>query len=267
MLPEQDWLEQAKRLSVGMQIKVRHRSETRSNLTIANAPDKWWAWCHRCHEGAVVDKEHVLLGVGTGPVDMEVKLPPDIKPVLRSEFELTVERFLASKCMSSMYLPPLHYSESRKRLMLLVDGCWHGRDLTGRSPMKWMNYSYQQLCGYGKSDGTITVEDLFSYFKVRWALRNHPQIGVVCLLGTQPKAGLIKRAVSPLLWFLDGDSAGDEGCSSGQRRLRPFMQHQYRVRPPEGKDPKDMPCEVIRQEVLNAICSHVHPEVPRPAMP
>jgi len=36
------------------------------------------------------------------------------------------------------------------------------------------------------------------------------------------------------------DEAGDQGAEHGMRRLAPFVQHQRRVRPPEGLDPKDM---------------------------
>ena len=54
MLPRQDWLDQAKRLAVGMKIRVRHQRERRANMVISNDKDRWWAYCNACKEGGVV---------------------------------------------------------------------------------------------------------------------------------------------------------------------------------------------------------------------
>lgn len=201
-------------------------------------------------------KDHVILGATAGPVDMEVSLPPDIKPLRGSEFEIPVAKFLATKNMALPYLPELSYSEKRKRLLIQAEGRWHGRDLSGRSPMKWMNYNVAHAVGWPGPLGAVVVEDLFSKYKTEYALRKVPGLGVVCALGTGIHTSLVTRlAKSPLiLWFGDGDSAGDEAFENGRRRMRPFVQHrQVRVRPPDGLDPKDMQCAEIRNALLKEV--------------
>lgn len=255
MLPQDEWLDQARRLHVGMTVRIRHGRETRDNLVIGNLHDRWYAYCHKCHEGGVVEKDHVLLTANAGPVDVECKLPDDIKPVLASEFELPVAKFLASKNMDQMYLDTLYYSEKRKRLLVKDRaGKWHGRDLTGRSPMKWMNYNNAKAVGtVSVSYPAIIVEDLFSLYKVAYALK-HMGVQVVCALGTGC-SDYLTWTLAPanvLLWFFDADAAGDSGADSGMKRMRPFVEHQARVRPPEGLDPKDMSCQHIRDVVTEA---------------
>ena len=251
MLPEQDWLHKAKRLAVGMTSRTYHRNEGRANLTIGNMADRWYAWCHRCHEGAVVHKEHVRLTEALEVPDTSLVFPKDTVAVWNSEYEEPVERFLATKNMASMYLPPLMYSPSRKRLLLQSNGCWHGRDVTGRAASKWLNYSDAQITG-DVGDNVVVVEDLFSMFKVRWALRDSPNLHILCALGTQDKPALVARLMNAerIIWFFDADKAGDDGAQRCQLRLRAFGHKQVRLRPPEGKDPKDMDCTVIKQEVM-----------------
>lgn len=196
-----------------------------------------------------------MLTQNMGPVDVEEKLPDDIKPVLASEFELPIAKFLASKNMDQLYLPALFYSEKRKRLMLKdVAGKWHGRDLTGRSPMKWMNYNNAKVVGHVPIGCTVVVvEDLFSLYKTTWALRDLNGVVIVCALGTGCSASLV-NALMPAyaaMWFFDADAAGDVGYTKASQRMRPFMDRQARVRPPEGLDPKDMSCEAIRELIVS----------------
>lgn len=254
MLPQKEWLSAAKRLAVGMTVRITHGRETRQNLVIGNLSDRWYAYCHKCHEGGVVQKDHVLLTADAGPADMEASLPPDIVPVSGSEFETSVARFLATKNMDQHYLPELFYSEKRKRLLIRdADRKWHGRDLTGRSPMKWMNYNNAKLIGRVPADCIgVVVEDAFSLYKTAWALRECKGVYVVCALGTGCSASLV-NALMPaesLLWFFDADAAGDVGYTQASQRMRPFMDRQARARPPEGLDPKDMSCEAIRELII-----------------
>jgi len=234
-----------------MKIRVRHLHEKRENLIIGNLPDRWYSYCHKCHEGGVILKDHVILN-NTAPPDIEVTLPPDIKLLAGSEFEIPVARFLSTKNMAIPYLPVLYYSEMRKRVLMRADAKWHGRDLTGRSPMKWLNYESARVVGHTGPLGVIVVEDLFSKYKVEFAMRNTPGFGVVCALGTGCSSPLVTRlAKAPrIFWFLDADDAGDTGFEIARRRMRPFVQHQLRIRPPEGLDPKDMDCASIRSLIL-----------------
>lgn len=252
MLPEQDWLAQAKRLAIGMRVRVRHRNESRPNMVIANEKDKWWAFCQRCHEGAVVQKEHVLFGTSVTKADDILVPPTDLQRVWNSEYEEVVERFLISKNMASEYLPELWYSPSRKRVLVHEHG-WHGRDVTGKAPAKWMNYTGDHIVGV-VGNVAVVVEDLFSYFKTKWALRES-KYSVVCALGTQDKPALIQHLMrcDEVLWFFDADRAGDDGADAGIKRLRPFVSRQSRIRPPEGLDPKDISIAHIRALILKGV--------------
>jgi hypothetical protein len=249
MLPEQDWLAQAKRLAIGMKIRTRHRNEARANLVIANEADKWWSYCQRCHEGGVVLKDHVRFGEALAVHDATPYMPEDAVLVYGSEYEVPVERFLASKNMSSEYLPRLKYSPSRKRIIVPTHGNqWHGRDVTGKAPSKWMNYGTDQVAGVTDLH-TVVVEDIFSMYKVLWASRHAQDVGVLCALGTAIKPAVVQRLMhcKTVIWMFDADTAGDDGAAAGRRALLPFVQNQTRVRPPAGLDPKDMKIDDIQE--------------------
>ena len=253
MIPENEWLAKAKQLAVGMRTRTYHNGERRPNLAIGNDLDKWWCYCHACHEGGVVEKSHVVLG-SHDVVAVEITKPKDIQPVHQSDFEIPIARFLADKNMSELYLPDLYYSAERKRLMLQLEGVWHGRDLTGRSPQKWMNYGNATYIG-SPFIYTAVVEDIFSMFKVRWAMRQYPNFTAMCNLGTNAGLGITyamsqSKCIQKLGWFFDADHAGDRGAHECQKRMQPFQIPQYRVRPPEGLDPKDMTCEEIRAALI-----------------
>lgn len=255
MIPHEDWLDQARRLAVGMRARVRHRRESRPNMVIGHDRDAWWCYCQRCKDGSRVPKEHVLLTAPAVPQQVEVTVPTDTVPVIGSEYEQAVGRFIASKGMMFPYLPTLHVSPQRMRLMLhdAASG-WHGRDLTGKSDAKWIHYAKPHIMGdIGRC--TIITEDVFSRYKVRFALRHVPEIGVCSTLGAgcSQTAALALKDCKHLVWMYDGDSAGDDGYKSGSKRMRVLVPRQYRARPPEGSDPKDMQCEDIRnllKEVL-----------------
>lgn len=251
MIPEEEWLDRAKRLAVGMRMRVRHRNESRVNMVIANEADRWWCYCQRCHDGGVVKKEHVMLGATVGVVEPTV-VPTDLYVPAPDSFEmLTIAKFLASKNMDLKYFPlGVMYSPSRRRIMLNVNGHTHGRDITGKSPQKWMNYSNVSTIGTSCGHAVI-VEDLFSWHKVQYAVGANAD--AVCALGTQAKYALMLSILNAtrIDWFMDADAAGDEGASKGMQRMRVHTSAvQRRVRPPEGKDPKDMTIAEIRSAIL-----------------
>lgn len=249
MLRHEDWLDQAKRLHVGQTVRTRHRHERRPNLSIGNTRTHWWAYCQACKEGGRLDKEHVLLGPASpveGPTSLS--LPADLAPVLGSDYEAAVGRFLASKGMMFPYLPKLWYSLSHKRLCLQDDaGTWHGRDMTERAGAKWLHYGKPALAGTpGKL--TIVTEDVFSMFKVRYALDRGrgPKVVTTMGAGIGPRAALALKDCTRIVWFYDGDAAGDDGYMQASKRMRVLVPKQLRARPPEGLDPKDMQCADIR---------------------
>ena len=266
MLPEHEWLAKAKRLAVGMRTRVLHRHEHRANMTIGNDKDRWWAYCQRCKEGGVVLKEHVLLNAPTACVQPpDLTLPTDMLPVLGSDYEEAVGRFLASKNMMYPYLPPLYYSEKVRRVLLHDGAHWHGRDLTGRSPAKWLHYG-ARFSGT-PSACTVLTEDIFSMYKIRFALGTtdpcvptvHDSISggtsVCCTLGAgiRDSSVLALKNCSELVWAYDADQAGDDGYTKASKRMRAFGSKQFRARPPEGLDPKDMDCTSIRAMILGAL--------------
>lgn len=264
-LPEHEWLPQAKRLAVGMRDVVRHRHERRPNMKIGNERGRWWAWCHACKEGAVIDKDHVLLVPGKAlPEPAELSVPPDLRPVLGSEYEVTVGRFLASKGMDMLMLPKLWYSDQRKRLCLQDPwgSGWHGRDLTDRSAAKWLHYSKPHLAG-AVGHTVVVTEDLFSMFKMHYALHaaweNDPRMPVSVAVastlgaGCSTTAALALKNCRRIVWAYDGDKAGDDGYASASKRMRVHVPKQHRARPPEGLDPKDMTVEAIRELIMEAI--------------
>lgn len=256
MLPEQDWLPQARRLAVGMTMRFRHRNEGRANMTVGNAPDRWWAYCNRCKEGGVITKEHVLLNVA--PVAArELTRPTDIVPAPDSEYSTWLMHKVMAKGMDPAWLPPLYHSLSAGRLLLRDDaGCWHGRDVTEKSGAKWLNYDHAKFVGT-PGPTTVITEDLYSMYKIRHAMKfyNAP-LRTCCTLGAglHDAAVLALKSCETIVWAYDGDAAGDYGFRQGVQRMRPFGIKHRRARPPEGKDPKDMHIDNLRVLIEEALC-------------
>lgn len=258
-LRDEDWLPRAKRLAVGMRMRVHHKNERRPNMTIGNERDRYWAYCQACKQGARIDKEHVLLAAHYETEQRRLEVPTDMVRAEGSDWEATAGRFLASKGMMYPYLPELFVSPSTGRLLLCDDtGQWHGRDLTERSNQKWLHYGAQFSGNPGRL--TILTEDLFSMYKVRYALRGwptaeNPGVRVCSTLGAScgPVAALALHECDSLLWFYDGDKAGDEGRTQALRRMRPYIGRQMWARPPDGMDPKDMQCEEIRDLIRRTV--------------
>ena len=260
MLPQDEWLPQAKRLAVGMTMRIRHGRERRANMTIGHERGHWWASCHACKESGRLDKEYVIRMPVEAPASpAELTVPDDLRPVVGGDYEAVVGRFLASKGMMFPYLPKLWFSERARRLCLHDPASgWHGRDITGRSPAKWLHYSKPQLAGHVGAF-TVVTEDLFSMFKVAYALdrgqgyRDAPCVASSLGAGVGVAAALALKDCTRIVWMYDGDKAGDDGFIQASKRMRVHVPKQYRARPPEGLDPKDMDCESIRQLIERTI--------------
>ena len=104
---------------------------------------------------------------------------------------------------------------------------WHGRDMLGRSAAKWMHYGSPGIAGVPKNT-TIVTEDIFSMFKVRYALRDllvaDRDLAVVCTLGAGvgDKAVLALKNCQRIVWAYDADGAGDAGARNSSLRMSPF---------------------------------------------
>jgi DNA primase (bacterial type) len=253
---------------------VYHRREGRPNLVIGNESGKWWAYCQSCKQGGVVEKDHVKITGGNAPASStHLDLPRDSLPILDlDEFcRDAVLRMLASKNMDQMYLPPIHFSEQRKRMLIDTGQGWLGRDTTGRSPQKWLTYDGSLYLGNHLQDtqpplsmvdmgdaGTtaqqpakrtaVVVEDPFSYYKVLWALRETPWVSVFCALGTVIRPVLRMRLLSAgrVVCFFDGDPAGETGARREAKAMRGLGACAIARPAPDGFDPKDLSIEDIR---------------------
>jgi len=259
-LTKDEWLHKAKALPIGGQRRVRHGNERRDNMTVGNEGDRWWAYCQACKVGGVEQKEHVRVTAQVAPKDSaSLVLPHDMVHLLQAETAVRdgVLGFLATKNMDALYLPPLWFSPSRKRLLLQTQQGWLGRDTTERSMQKWLTFTAgTTLLGEhrgGVKETAVVVEDPFSFFKVRWALQDHPDIVVFSSLGTRVSDALSMMLLGyrKVLFFYDGDSAGMSGASSESHRFRAFGAKSFNVCAPLGKDPKDMTIDEIREHIAS----------------
>lgn len=268
-IPDEEWLHLAKKTAVGTSRRVRHKAESRENMTVGNEPDRWWVRCNRCNAGAVVKKEHALTVTVAPPASTDMTLPGDMIPIeLLPEYQQHfVAGFLASKDMDRMYLPAdVRWSESRHRLMICDSGGdWMGRDTSGRSPQKWLTYNRQKftVANQGRTHA-ILVEDTFSAYKVAYALRGLGEIdarniGVICSLGTELHDSLLKYLLNvgyhQVMSFYDGDDPGYKGARNNTMRLNLFdigspvgAIHQCA---PSGLDPKNMTIQQIRNHLIS----------------
>lgn len=248
MLAQHEWLDKAKRLAVGMRVRIKHGNERRPNMIIANEGDRWWAYCQACKDGGVERKEHVMLGVPNAAPDVCLLAPSDFVPVLGCEYETRIATFLATKHMDLMYLPPVYYSPSRARLLIETPHGLLGRDVTEKSPAKWLVYSGAKFLG--QTHGTriaVVVEDAFSYYKVAYALRDEP-VDVICALGTGITDALVLELLRAraVIFMFDGDNAGWKGAHDGVVRMCGMGIRANSCCAPAGKDPKDLSCGEIR---------------------
>lgn len=257
-LPEHEWLHLAKRTARGGKTRHRHGRESRDNLVVQNLEDRYTAYCMACKQGAVHLKEHVrVTGIAAPVGSISLILPTDMVEISMATKDVQdgVLGFLAHKNMDMQYVQEAHphFSRSRMRLLLTWPGGWLGRDTTGHSPQKWLTYDGQtHLTGLQHHPIAVVVEDPFSFFKVRWALRGEP-VTVYASLGTRvPDALAVKLLAHDTVAFMyDGDAAGYKGADLEAARFRAFGVTSFNACAPAGLDPKDMTIEAIREWVDN----------------
>jgi hypothetical protein len=254
-LHKDDWLHIAKRLCVGARVRVQHGRERRQNMTVGHEGDHYWAYCQACKASGRVDKEHVRITDMKAPAESHsLVLPDDMVKVLDADKAVqdAVGGFLASKNMDPQYLPELWFSRSRCRL-LFMHGCeWLGRDTTGASMQKWLTFNQSNHLHHTWGTGlAVVVEDPFSYFKVRWALRDKPVYAVYSSLGTRMSDELMLLLLKSdhVTFFYDDDAAGHKGAATESHRLRALGVQAVARCATLGRDPKDMTIEEIRQHI------------------
>ena len=270
MLPERDWLASAQRLAVGQSLRITHGRELRPNLVVHNKPDMWTCYCHSCKEGGVVRKDHVMFN--SAPVVETPYIKPDDMVSLTGLYADVntryladrVFKFLASKNMDIAYLEcqaELYYSKKADRLILEHNDDYIGRSLRENHPAKWMTYdkqTYSYCDDAFRVSTAIIVEDTFSMYKTRWALRTSPSLAVISSLGTTISRALLLRimesSIRTVIIFYDNDYAGICGADAAVRKLRRYGINALALHPPKGgDDPKDMDTASIFKEIQNRL--------------
>lgn len=280
-LPDEVWLPAAKRLGVGMQGRHRHRgctsSSDRENLTFKHLADRYMAYCQACKGYGIHQKEHVAFGYVAPAVSNLLTKPTDVYQIytLEAHERMNIADFLASKNMDFTFFDCVTaFSPSRKRFLVYDHhGQLMGRDTTGHAHSKWLTYDgqhYIEPSEWRQGSPALLVEDAFSMYKVRWALRGTGMdVAVYCSLGTKMHSSLFLRMIErhrEVVSFYDGDQAGYTGCNDNDRELsalgisRSAKLTGVRYCAPVGKDPKDMSIQEIRDHV-RALYSHLFPKV------
>lgn len=253
-LPKEEWLHLAQQQCVGQSNRYHHKRERRPNLIVHNDPDRYRAYCMLCKQGGVVMKEHVRITAEKPPeASHSLTMPTDMVRLLDAPeaVQAGVVGLLAAKGMDLVYLPDLHFSKSRLRLLMQTPQGWLGRDTSGASPQKWLTYNGQgELHNVLQPPASIAVvvEDPFSYYKVRWAVSHMPSIKVFSSLGTKPSDALMLELMkfNRVVFFYDGDKAGQDGAEKARLRCRGFGLESEARCAPLGKDPKDMSIDELR---------------------
>lgn len=263
MLHTDEWLKDAKRLPIGRSARVYHGSECRPNLVVKNLPDRYTAYCHRCHEGGVVIKDYVRADSTYSTVqDNSITPPHDSIPLFlrgvpnpKIPWQKLVA-FLHSKSMSVDYLKGYNpkYSASAERLLLDMPDQTVGRSLRSASTAKWLTYrsavSYVRASALAVEGRRLFVtEDCFSAIKAAHSL---PQTFVpTALMGTVAHNDFLRLALSSagVVLCLDNDNAGLSAAPKIQRALRLLDVPCKTVYPNAGCDPKDMELDWFRNVV------------------
>jgi hypothetical protein len=257
-LPNHEWLHIAQTLGVGRRTRAYHLHERTPALTVGNDATHYWAYCQRCKQGGRVDKEHVNMLEATAPAESNLMtLPEDMVALDAAPMHVReqIEKFLQSKNMTTMYLPPgLHHSKRRARLLIPTPSGYLGRDLSDGSTAKWLTYAGQHFLFLNDSrlDGpaahrgrrVVVVEDPFSYYKLAWlvcrkALRG---VAVACSLGTRPHPKLVAHLLqyNRVAFFYDGDAAGRKGSRTGAQAIASLGIDTVEIETPWDLDPKDL---------------------------
>lgn len=252
-LHDSEWLPLAERLPVGQQQRVMHDCGRTPSLIIRRSVGKLTAHCFRCK--------------GWGSKILEMRVHPSLRePEAVKQFKLPHEygmptgyhrlrmyQFLASKGIDAKMVPDgTLYSFQHNRVAFRVnEGLVVARTMADAVP-KWVQYQDPVYgLGYGVRIGigtgvTVLTEDWLSALKVGYSTGHK----VIALLGTsitREVESLLLADNQPVLIMLDADRAGRAGALAALKQLR-FLGIICRiVYLPDGKDPKDLQVQELRE--------------------
>jgi hypothetical protein len=263
-LPREDYLRQAQALPVGGKKRVRHNFESSAAMDVYNDGEKWSAYCHRCHQGGAVYKEHQRL--------QRVVVEPDrITPVPATVIRLSdatlyeqnrIWELLCRKGCPPGVIPEemLWYERSVQRLMLRSGTLALGRALDQRRLPKWLPYgAWHGLpmvwttrhgavgtlpVATAKPSSVVLTEDALSAHKVAKAIDIYApesSLVVIASLGTIVTDRFLPYVVNrpAVVCMYDGDPAGLAGFNAMRKRLSVWGQPVVDRRPAVG-DPKNV---------------------------
>lgn len=262
MKPDEPWLRACKRLAIGATKRYRCCGATPAAV-LYNNPQSWDMYCNRCKQTVKKRKEAIRIQAPVMERAMQ-PVPAQLKRIsqVSADEQHRVWTFLQRKGLDPLILPSDRFMLAAGRLVIPFGGGVFGRSLSPQLQPKWVQYAGPESnkvarflwLGVPNGEYAVIVEDQFSAIKLAYA--SNMDITVYCSLGTRAHVDL-RAAVAAaghkrvLVWY-DGDLAGEAGCATLRKALRPFTQVRTLTIP--GKDPKDLQLPEIK-EVLNGLCT------------
>lgn len=265
-IPRADWLAQAQRLPIGGKTRIRHGFERTAAMDVYNNDDGWSCYCHRCHEGGWVPKEHQR-------VRRAVVEPDRVQPVPAAAFHISEASQYESKQIWELLVqkgcPPgvipeevLWYDRQSRRILLKRGRVALGRALDPNRLPKWLPYGAWRDVPmvWMTRDGAgamVLVEDALSGYKVAKAIELYAPSSSVCVvatLGTSISQRFLPYCAGrELVGMYDGDLGGARGFAGIRQRLSVWGMPIHNRAPDKG-DPKNMELAAI-YERLEDICN------------
>lgn len=157
-IEERLWLDIAKRLPVGDNIKVIHKGcGQRESLFIKNEADSWWCFCHRCGGTSRIDKTYQRI-VMKAPAQTGW-FPKAVEPFMDAlvknprQFAEAVKRFGLARHVSR-----LEFSPDTMRVYLPDEsGNRLGLDVTGGATVRWYSPTKTAYATAGQCDSAVLV--------------------------------------------------------------------------------------------------------------
>lgn len=260
-IPEDEWLEEAKKVPIGQSRRVYHGAEHRPNMVVYNNQDSWSCYCHRCHKGGYKQKAVPKLSFNKVP-STGLKVPEGIslievmtsytsESIIYYSFTMNAAvkdsiAYLLRYNISANTLGRLgidaFYSTEMGRLIFKYRDCYISRAMLGQEP-KWYIHSMPEPMHLQGNEGLILTEDLLSAIRIRAVT------GCSCIpvLGTNLTDAIMIKCThyKQVQIAFDGDSAGLEGARKTFKALRLLGVNCTVKLAPNGLDPKDLTDDMI----------------------